>query len=89
MFKQKPLSAGRAELDELDSWKESILLTFLNYFQICFLFIFWQTLKNICPSEVVTAHFQVKMTDLLQGQALAKEFIYYFKSLEKCACIFT
>lgn len=42
----------------------------------------------MCPSEVVTAHFQVKMTDLLQGQALAKEFIYYFKSLEKCACIF-
>lgn len=69
---------------ELDSWKESIFLTFSNYFEICFLFIFWQTFKNSCLNEVafaetveipLTAEFQGKMTDLLQGQALAKEFI--------------
>lgn len=55
--------------------EEKSLLTFQNYFQASFLFVFWQTFESICPNEVPFADSKIPcnckisgwMTDLLQG----------------------
>lgn len=77
---------------ELDSWKENIFLTFSNYFEICFLFIFWQTFKNSCLNEVafaetveipLTAEFQGKNDRFITGASVSQRIHLIILSLLK------